>query len=114
MGAQRLSIEAKRRENPIALVRLDDFEYREGGNVDPKIVVGQPTVSLYCLDHDSRRAIFVETPPDVDLSQAPFYYQAQYEAAILILPIIRSANRAQTVYSADVSNRLPTQTLDCR
>ena len=87
MGAQRLSIEAKRRENPIALVRLDDFEYREGGDVDPKIVVEQPAVSLYYLDHDSQRAIFVETPPAVDLSQAPFYYQAQYEAAQSLIAV---------------------------
>jgi hypothetical protein len=87
MGAQRFLIEGKKRDDPIAFVSLDDFHYREGDDIDPAVVVQQPTISLYCLDHDHRRAIFVETPSSVDLSQAPFYYQAQYQAAQQLIAV---------------------------
>ena len=36
---------------------------------------------MYCLDINTGQAVFVETPADVDLSQAPFFYMAQYENA---------------------------------
>ncbi|MFD0591531.1 hypothetical protein ACFQZ4_02215 [Catellatospora coxensis] len=47
--------------------------------VDPGIVLTEPGHSLYCLDHDTRRALFVRT--EVDPGGAPFYFQAQYEHA---------------------------------
>src|SRR3954451_21795919 len=87
MDAQRLIIERKIRDKPFGLASLEHFEYREAEQVDPRIVVTQPTISLYCLDHDNQRAIFVETPPDVDLSQAPFYFQAQYDAAQSLIAV---------------------------
>lgn len=38
--------------------------------------------SLYCLDLAGGRALFVELPPGIDLSAAPFVYSAQFQAAI--------------------------------
>lgn len=66
MGAQRLLIKGKRRDNPASLfLSLKDFQYADAEDVDPRIVVTLPTMSLFCVDHDTRRAIFVETPSDV-------------------------------------------------
>src|SRR4051794_18613884 len=87
MGAQQLRIESKRRTKAIAVNSLEDFQYEEGAEIDPRIVVEEATVSLYCLDHEHRRAIFVRTVPEVDLSAAPFFYQAQYAAAQQLIAI---------------------------
>lgn len=40
-----------------------------------------PNLSLYCFDHSARHALFVETPPETDLTAAPVYYRGQYENA---------------------------------
>jgi hypothetical protein len=81
MSARVLTIEDKLRQDPITIVSLDDFQYRDSDAIEPHVVLEQPTISLYCLDHTNHQAIFVETPPDVDLSTAPFYYQTQYQTA---------------------------------
>lgn len=82
MSIQVLQIERKIRNNPIWPVSLADFETSPAGSVAPSILMDEPTITLYSLDHANRRAIFVETPPEVDLSQAPFVYQWQYEHAL--------------------------------
>jgi Sulfotransferase domain len=87
MDAYQLSIEAKIKIMPFGIVSLDDFQYRAGNALDPRVVIEQPNISLYCLDHQNQRAIFVETPPTVDLLQAPFYFQAQYEAAHQLIAV---------------------------
>lgn len=81
MSARILSIIGKQRPHPLGLASLDDFYYHEGDAIDPRVVLTRPTLSLYCLDPPNHRAIFVETAPEVDLSAAAFYYQAQYDAA---------------------------------
>ena len=43
--------------------------------------------TLYCLDFENRQAVFVETPPEYNLSRAPFLYQAQYELASRLVQI---------------------------
>lgn len=88
MSAKVLSIEQKFRASPILLASLQDFTCREETFIDPQMIFDRPTISLYCLDDAGRQAIFVETPPEVDLSQAPFYYQAQFEHAqrLIALP----------------------------
>jgi hypothetical protein len=87
MEARALVIEEKLRTSPIGLVRPADFRVSDGGAVGPHIVLQQPNVTLYCLDFEHRQALFVETPPDCDLSRAPFLYQAQYEAAQRLIQI---------------------------
>jgi hypothetical protein len=76
-----LAIESKTRPYPIALVGPDHFRWRETGPADPRSIVDDPGVRLYCLDHAQRRAIFTVTPPDAPVVQAAFLYQAQYDAA---------------------------------
>ena len=51
-------------------------------------MLANPNISLYCLDDASKRAIFVELPPDTDLAKAPFVYRTQYEQAqrLIALP----------------------------
>jgi Sulfotransferase domain len=87
MSARILTIVGKQRPHPLALASLDDFQYREGEAIDPQVVLTRSTLSLYCVDPPNHRAIFVDTAPDVDLSAAPFYYQAQYDAAQRLISV---------------------------
>ncbi|HEY0605799.1 MAG TPA: hypothetical protein VGD58_22940, partial [Herpetosiphonaceae bacterium] len=82
-----LLIEARVKDIPFGIVSPADFRYREGSAVDARVVIEQPNISLYCLDHDHRRAIFVETPPAHDPLHAPFYFQAQYETAWRLIAV---------------------------
>ncbi|HET8658659.1 MAG TPA: hypothetical protein VFM55_06640 [Micromonosporaceae bacterium] len=59
----------------------DHFRYHDDGLIDPQEVLSSATFSLYCLDPQRREAIFVQVPAHVDLRAAPFYFQAQYDAA---------------------------------
>lgn len=87
MQAYELTIDAKVKPNPFTIVSADDFHVRTGRTIDPQVVLEQPTLSLYCLDHANQRALFVDTPPAVDLLQAPFYFIAQYEAAQRLIAV---------------------------
>lgn len=87
MNANVLEISARKRQNPVGLADPADFEFIEGAAIDPQIVVTDPLISLYCLDHANRRALFVETQPGVDLTQAPFFYQAQYENTVRLIGV---------------------------
>jgi hypothetical protein len=87
MKANLLEITARKRRDPFAVADPADFEFKERSAIEPQVVVTNPLISLYCLDHDNRRALFVETAPGVDLSQAPFLYQAQYENAVRLIGV---------------------------
>jgi hypothetical protein len=87
MNANLLEITARNRRDPFAVADPSDFETIEGPSIDPQILVTNPLISLYCLDHANRRALFVETAPGVDLSQAPFFYQAQYENTVSLMAV---------------------------
>ena len=82
MTANLLVIKARKRPDPFAVAAPSDFEFEVGETIDPPLVVTNPRITLYCLDHANQRALFVENAPGVDLSQAPFFYQAQYENTI--------------------------------
>lgn len=86
MSAKVLHIQRKNRTPNITVVGLQDFDYREGETID-LTVVEKPNITLYCLDPIERRAIFVETPINIDLSQPPFYYLAQYEHAEKLIAV---------------------------
>ena len=79
MQAQLLTIEERTRFNDVAFVQPSDFRCREAGTIDAAVILSAPNLSLYCLDPERRRALFVET--DADVQAAPFLYQAQYAAA---------------------------------
>lgn len=64
---------------------IHNFRLRETGQLPAGRILENPHVTLYCLDWENRQAVFVETPADVDLSQAPFYFATQYEKATRIL-----------------------------
>lgn len=89
MGPRVLQILGRKRADPTQMVSLDDFQLREvDANEDLCATVAEYRhVTPYCLDHQNRRMIFAETPPEIELSTAPFYYQAQYEAATRLIAI---------------------------
>lgn len=87
MTAYELVITERTRSDPLAIANPADFKFSVGPEIDPQVIVTNPRVSLYCLDHANRRALFVETAPGVDLSQAPFFYQAQYENTVNLIGV---------------------------
>lgn len=87
MSAKILHIQRKNRTPNITVVGLQDFDYREGETIDSFTVVEKSNISLYCLDAIAKRAIFVQTPINIDLSQPPFYYLAQYEHAEKLIAV---------------------------
>ncbi|MCP5100866.1 MAG: hypothetical protein GY943_35390 [Chloroflexi bacterium] len=82
-----LTISAKRKEDPTGFVSISDFEWTPGTPIDPQQILDDPTISLYCLDHPNQRAIFTQTPSDIDLTQFPFFYQAQFEHAQQLIAV---------------------------
>jgi hypothetical protein len=87
MQAYELTIDTKVKSNLFDIVSADDFQVQPRRSIDPRVVLEQPTVSLYCLDHANQQALFVDTAPEVDLLQAPFYFIAQYEAAQRLIAV---------------------------
>jgi hypothetical protein len=84
-----LRIIGRKRTDPVRMASLDDFLLLEDDTTEDACtaVAERQNVTPYCLDQSNRRMIFVENPPEVDLSRAPFYYQAQYEAATRLIAI---------------------------
>ncbi len=74
-------IRKKRRWFPEIPASINSFKLSGGSPVDAQLIMGNPQVSIYCADVKNRKIVFVETPPGLDLSAAPFYYLAQYEHA---------------------------------
>lgn len=87
MNANLLAITARKKSPLFGIADVADFEFSEGPGIDPQVVLNNPLVSLYCLDHANRRALFVETPSGIDLSRFPFFYQAQYENALNLIGV---------------------------
>ena len=87
MFATSFEILAKRRAAPFGLVDIKDFELQESGQISADDILSNPHITLYALDFEKGRAVFVETSPEADLSQAPFYYQAQYENALCVITL---------------------------
>jgi hypothetical protein len=81
MSARVLTINERHLRTPDHLASLADFTHTEGDEVDPKVVIDNPDLSLYCLDDATKRAIFAQLPPGVDLTRSPFVYQTQGEQA---------------------------------
>jgi hypothetical protein len=84
-----LQILGRKRTDCTQMVGLDDFHLREVHASEDLCasVAENRHVTPYCLDHENRRMIFAETPPEIELSARPFYYQAQYEAATRLIAI---------------------------
>lgn len=87
MIATSFEIIGKRRANPVGLVDINDFELKESGQISAEDILSNGHITLYALDFENGQAMFVETSPEADLAQAPFYYQAQYENALCVITL---------------------------
>ena len=77
----------KVKETPLDQASRRDFLLREKGPVDSAVILQNPFLSLYTLDFVNNEAVFVETPPEVDLCLEQFYYIAQYEHALRVIGV---------------------------
>jgi len=87
MMATTFEIVESLRERPFQLTDISDFRLRESDQIPAEKILESPHITLYGLDFENSRAVFVETPPDVNLSHAPFYFITQYEKANRVLTI---------------------------
>jgi hypothetical protein len=99
MMATTFEIVDKSRRAPFRRADLGDFRLRETGQLPAGTILENPHISLYSLDFENRRAVFVETPADVNLSQASFYFGTQFEKAerVLTIPFETMVQLAQSV-----------------
>jgi hypothetical protein len=85
--ARVLKVEGGRRlRSSLAPASVNDFRTSDAGTCDSARVL-RPGVSLYCLDHPNRAAIFVEADEE-RLADAAFLYQAQarHARALICVP----------------------------
>ena len=77
-----------RKPGHIPIVSVDDFIYQKGSLISAEAIISNTNISLYCLDDKHQQAIFVVLLPEISLSQAPFYYQTQFDHAqsLIALP----------------------------
>jgi hypothetical protein len=81
MEALELSIIGKNRTASARPARLTDFTFQPVQQVVIDALMNNPNISLYCLEHDEQKAVFVETVETADIYSQPFLYAAQYEHA---------------------------------
>jgi hypothetical protein len=81
MDAALYTIQDRARNSSASFAKPEHFTLDEGQLVAPTLLVDEPGWTPYCLDDANRRVLFVNTPPEVDLSQAAFVYSAQFEHA---------------------------------
>ncbi len=82
------TILSRSKDHPARRAMLSDFELDIGTAASADRAVTELGWSLYCLHQDSRRAVFVRTAPNADLSATPFMRMAQYNHAthVLLVP----------------------------
>jgi hypothetical protein len=81
------SIESRSIPHPAGDALLANFTLHQGVEVSPSIVISETGWSLYCLDEQSNKAVFVKTPDGYDLSATPFLRMAQYSGAEKVLTV---------------------------
>ena len=72
--------------SPAEVRHPGQFTLEQPLQTDVEIVLGV-NWSLYCLDMQRDRALFVELPMDTDLSAAPFVYGAQFDGALRVASV---------------------------
>jgi hypothetical protein len=87
MSANIYEINKKQRQSQIGLANIGDFELGNSNYENIQVILENPNISLYSLDFNQNMAVFVETPPDVNLSQSPFFYITQFEKALRVLTL---------------------------
>ncbi|HLI82547.1 MAG TPA: hypothetical protein VKV17_01450 [Bryobacteraceae bacterium] len=78
MEAAVFEIEEKIKNCDMDMARFADFRCGPAQTVDARRILEDRQITLYCLDDLNRRAVFLETPPDIELTRQAFYNQAQY------------------------------------
>ncbi len=106
MMATTFEITDRPRNASFRLADIRNFRLREIGQLPVGKILENPHITLYGLDFENKRAVFVETPADVNLSQAPFYFHTQFEKArqVLTIPFETMIQLAKSVTIDD--NRL--------
>ncbi|WP_299489627.1 sulfotransferase [Acaryochloris sp. IP29b_bin.137] len=87
MSSKILHIQGKQRPDLLSIVKLQDFDYIEGEDIESKTILEKSNISLYCLDLQNQKAIFVETPSNIFLADASFVHQTQYEYAQKLIAV---------------------------
>lgn len=87
MQAAVFEIQDRARQGMSQIASPQDFSRIAVETTPAHRILESPAVSLYCLDDESRQAVFVELPDGIDLSQAPFYYQTQFENALRLIVV---------------------------
>lgn len=87
MPATVFTIAERHREHENQLASVGDFTLVADGARDVEGVLADPACTLYCLDPAKQQAIFVETPPSVELHDFPFLYQVQFQHARRVIAI---------------------------
>lgn len=82
-----ISDRARAHSNQIASVGDFTLAAAAESSRDAQSVFTDPACTLYCLDLVQQRAIFVTTPPSIDLHASPFLYQAQFQHAQRVIAV---------------------------
>lgn len=80
-------ITRKARRYELGFASLKDFSLTKPESVSVTKFWRNPNISLYSLDFEQQRAVFIETPPGVFLSNEPFYWMTQYECAMKVITL---------------------------
>lgn len=87
MVATRFEVKGRLQHAHVRLAGMSNFHLEERGEFPATEILANPHITLYSLDFEQKVAIFVETPADVDLSQASFFFKAQYDEAVRVWTI---------------------------
>lgn len=98
---QRFSISAVTRPHPIHIVSPTDFKVDAGNEISPEQVWLDPRFSLYCVDPENDRVLFVETNDPESVDRAAFYYQAQVQYATGLVSMSTSEFHAIAARTAE-------------
>lgn len=82
MSIRRLRLESKHKDRPIQIASPEHFTATDAGPMTSAELIEDPTYTLYCFDPNDGSAVFVQTPPKVNLDRAAFYYMDQFDHAI--------------------------------
>lgn len=66
------------------LAAMSNFRLTQRGEHPANKILANPHITLYSLDFEQKMAMFVETPAEIDLSQASFLFQTQYDEAVRV------------------------------
>lgn len=96
MAPQTYQIVERSKTNIVDIPQPGDFK---SSFITAQTLLENPNISLYCLDQENKNAIFVETPPEIELSQVPFIFMAQFEYAdrVILAPYETFYQLAQQV-----------------